>query len=286
MTATFKRNRESMNSTVDEGATVERSITDDVLNSLTQLSINQASPKEKKFRKLKHQSSNKQRIRKAKSKAILQSDQKSYLPDYLNVPNRTFKKMFMDASEYVIPMNQHSRIHKWLEISKNMQYIREYARLLDKLLYLQLKQSLWTDYYNVGTSVSEANQGVWASEVQEKMTREQQQLKHASSNCSLSIDPLSFVTHYRMNIDKQLENIENELNEHLNCFQKMMHGKEERSQVQAMHLSVIMKAFVRKGHHKLNAEFERKKRLLHFDYQDHQLTKAFFDLKPTKKQVC
>ncbi len=52
-----------------------------------------------------------------------------------------------------------------------------------------------------------------------------------------------------------------------------------------MDLSTILKAFVRKGQHKLHAEFQCKRRLLDFDCQDSRLTKAFFDLKPTKKPV-
>ena len=60
----------------------------------------------------------------------------------------------------------------------------------------------------------------------------------------------------------------------------------QKSQVQSIDLSTILKAFVRRGQHKLSAEFQCKKRLLDFDCQDARLTKAFFNLKPTKKQVC
>ena len=95
--------------------------------------------------------------------------------------------------------------------------------------------------------------------------------------------PLSFVTNYRNNIDVQLQKTENDLNQHLNRFRSVMGQK---SQVQSMELSTILKAFVRKGQHKLSAEFQCKKKLLDFDCQDARLTKAFFDLKPTKKQVC
>jgi len=100
---------------------------------------------------------------------------------------------------------------------------------------------------------------------------------------SRSSTPLSFVTQYRKNIDEQIQNTENELNKHLNSFKCVIGHKS--SQVQIFDLSTMLKAFVRKGQHKLNAEFQCKKRLLQFDCQDHQLTKAFFDLKPTKQQV-
>ena len=91
------------------------------------------------------------------------------LPDYLNVPNRIFKQMFISASEHVISADRHDMINRWLDISTNMQYIREHARLLDKLLYLQLQQSLWTDYFQIGSI-----ENVWASEIQEKMATAEQ----------------------------------------------------------------------------------------------------------------
>jgi hypothetical protein len=50
--------------------------------------------------------------------------------------------MFISASQHVISTDRHDMINQWLDISTNMQYIREHARLLDKLLYLQLQQSL------------------------------------------------------------------------------------------------------------------------------------------------
>ena len=69
----------------------------------------------------------------------------------------------------------------------------------------------------------------------------------------------------------------------MNRFRSVMGQK---SQVQSADLSTILKVFVRKGQHKLSAEFKCKKRLLVFDCKDARLTKAFFDLKPKKKQVC
>jgi hypothetical protein len=247
-------------------------IPDQVVQSFSQLSIiPEAGVTEKKPRTSKYRSSKPQQTRKAKKKKA-ENDKKLFLPDYLNVPNRIFKKMFIAASEHVLlPSVSSDMVDQWLDISSNMKYIREQAHLLDKLLYLQLQQSLWTEYFHIGT----LEDGVWASEVQEKISRQ-------VTNKSTSISSLSFVAHYRVNIEEQLQATENDLNNHLNRFNCVIGRK---SQVQCIDLSVILKAFIRKGQHKLNAEFECKKRLLHFDYQDHRLTKAFFDLKPTKKQV-
>jgi hypothetical protein len=85
-----------------------------------------------------------------------------------------------------------------------------------------------------------------------------------------------------MNIEQQLQKIDNELNKHLHRFKRIIG---QRLQVRCVDVSIILKAFVRRGQHKLNVEFECKKRLLYFDLEDHRLTKAFFDLKPTSQQV-
>ena len=66
----------------------------------------------------------------------------SPLQDYLNVPNRIFKQMFISASQHVLSSKQHEAARRWLNSSMNMQYTREQARLVDRLLFLQLQQSL------------------------------------------------------------------------------------------------------------------------------------------------
>ena len=194
------------------------------------------------------------------------------LPNYLNVPNRIFKQMLISASENVLSTVKHEAVRRWLNISTNMEYTREQARLLDRLLFLQLQQSLWADYLHVGST-----NNVWASEVLAKISRK------AQKDCSVMGGPLPFVIRFRKQIDDQLLSTENELNEHFNRFQQV---RRSRSEVQLIaDLSRILKALIRKGQYRLTAEFQCKKQLLVFDCQDHRLTKAFFDLKPTKQHV-
>ncbi|CAF3918662.1 unnamed protein product [Adineta steineri] len=50
-------------------------------------------------------------------------------------------------------------------------------------------------------------------------------------------------------------------------------------------LSTIILAFVRKGQHKLVADFQYKKSLLQFDTNDYHLVKTFYDLKPSEDQI-
>ncbi|CAF1501889.1 unnamed protein product [Adineta ricciae] len=135
----------------------------------------------------------------------------------------------------------------------------------------ELQQSLWTEYFHVGSQPD----GVWACEVEEKISRQREQ-------GVIHIDPMAFVVLHRVHIEEQWNTIQNDLNAHLSHVHYVIG---QQSQGQSIDLAVVLKAFIRRGQHKLNADFECKKRLLRFEYQDHLLTKAFFDLKPTKKEI-
>lgn len=244
---------------------------DTVIHSLSQLRIDTVvAPRPKKSRASKPK---RKKQHKGKTKKRSQA-----LPDYLNVPNRIFINMFLAAAETIITHSGQSKIiRNWLEKSVNMQYIRAHACLLDKLLYLQSQKSLWTTYLNAGTATTVEGDTVWASEVQEKISR------LYSSNLEGDICPLSFVTDYCKQIDEQIQKTETELSQHVDQLQNPV--LQPNSQVQTVDFSAILKALVRRGQHKLNAEFQCKKRLLQFDQQDHRLTKAFYDLQPTRQQV-
>ncbi|CAF4306053.1 unnamed protein product, partial [Rotaria sordida] len=68
----------------------------------------------------------------------------SYIPNYLKVSNRIFKKMLIssleDAKEIVKRLNSKDKIN----------YIRQYAYLIHRLFYVQLQESQWKYYYDIG----------------------------------------------------------------------------------------------------------------------------------------
>jgi hypothetical protein len=74
--------------------------------------------------------------------------------------------------------------------------------------------------------------GVWALEVQEKISRQ-------FINDSTVMIPLSFVIYYRKYIDEQLQKAENELNQHTNSFEHLLHS---RSLIQTIDISAILRA--------------------------------------------
>ncbi|UJR07034.1 hypothetical protein I4U23_011322 [Adineta vaga] len=130
----------------------------DVIQSFSQLSIipHAAENVAVKRRRIaaKHRSSKKHHF-------VPKQQSDVYLLDYLNVPDRIFKKMFISASKSLHASVPYNMICRWLDNSSNMRHIREHARLLDKLLYLQLQQAIWTEYFNIGS----LSDGVWASEI-------------------------------------------------------------------------------------------------------------------------
>jgi hypothetical protein len=78
-------------------------------------------------------------------------------------------------------------------------------------------------------------------------------------------------------IIEQLQQAENELNKHKQLAI-------DRS-VDMNRLSTAIPAFVRKGQHKLSADFERKKLLLQLDATDYRLVQKFYNLKPSEDRV-
>ncbi|CAF4088251.1 unnamed protein product, partial [Rotaria sordida] len=81
----------------------------------------------------------------------------SYIPDYLKVSNRIFKKMLIssleDAKEIVKKLNSKDKIN----------YIRQYAYLIHRLFYVQLQESQWKYYYDIGIQ-----ENIWCGRVSKK----------------------------------------------------------------------------------------------------------------------
>ena len=111
----------------------------------------------------------------------------------------------------------------------------------------------------------------------------QEKIRYEQSYHVTRVDPLSFVIDYRQKIDEDLQAIENQLNEHAQRSRSIVDNGSQDSRID---MASILKALVRRGQHRLDAEMKSKRRLLEFDDEAHRLTKAFFDLDPTREQVC
>ncbi|CAF3806083.1 unnamed protein product, partial [Rotaria sordida] len=116
--------------------------------SLSQLSISQPSSKKQKMVNNEIEpittngTSEKQRSK--SKKETKHKNDSSYIPNYLKVSNRIFKKMLIssleDAKEIVKRLNSKDKIN----------YIRQYAYLIHRLFYVQLQESQWKYYYDIG----------------------------------------------------------------------------------------------------------------------------------------
>ncbi|CAF5160112.1 unnamed protein product, partial [Rotaria sp. Silwood1] len=77
-------------------------------------------------------------------KEINYNNDYSYISDYLQVTNRIFKQMLISSLEGV------DKIVKRLNTSEKINYIRQYAYLIHRLFYVQLQESQWKYYYDIG----------------------------------------------------------------------------------------------------------------------------------------
>ncbi|CAF4135759.1 unnamed protein product, partial [Adineta steineri] len=180
-------------------------------------------------------------------------------PNYLKTSDHIFKKMLSTALEGT------EDIIRLLDTPEKLKYTREYAQLVNDLFYLRLKQDFWKDYYKILVAT-----GVWSMKLSKQFIKENK------------LDQIQFVTQknvekYRQTTMEQLKQAEINLNQH----KQIKFGQS----IDLQKLSTIIPAFVRKGQHKLSADFEYKKLLLQFDTNDYHLVQTFYDLKPSEDQI-
>ncbi|CAF1384354.1 unnamed protein product [Rotaria sordida] len=212
--------------------------------SLSQLSISQPSPKKQKMAnneieqvitngtsETKHSKSKKQ---------INHNNGDSYIPDYLKVSNRIFKKMLINSLEGA------KEIVKRLNSKDKINYIRQYAYLIHRLFYVQLQESQWKYYYDIGIQ-----ENIWSGRVSKKW---------AAMNISQALQDFG---------NQPLPQCLSEMNPPLD-FEK---------------ISAMVTVVVRKGQHKLKQQFEYNKKMLKLDSTDHLFVKNIYDFKPNKQQI-
>ena len=186
-------------------------------------------------------------------------------PDYLKLPDAIFKKMLSTALE-----GAEEYINTVLDTKEKLQYARIYAQLVHELFYLRLKEDFWKHYSTMMAPVPE----IRSLNLSKSILKEH------------SLQRLQFVTpenlHKReQKMIEQVKQIEDQLNEH----KKRATMVAADLSIDLRKLSTVITAFVRKGQHKLTADFERRKRLLEYDIHDYCLIRAFYNLKPSKDQV-
>ncbi|CAF1445637.1 unnamed protein product, partial [Rotaria sordida] len=141
-------------------------------------------------------------------------------------------------------------IVKRLNSKDKINCIRQYAYLIHRLFYVQLQESQWKYYYDIGIQ-----ENIWSGRVSKKW---------AAMN---SIN-------YTYGRSKTLI---------VQCLKTVERQLQQASQV--LQQFAMVTAIVRKGQHKLKQQFEHNKKMLKLDSTDHLFVKNVYGFKPNKQQI-
>jgi hypothetical protein len=181
-------------------------------------------------------------------------------PNYLTMTDTIFKQMLstvFDDTEFIV---QH------FDTTEKLNYIRQYAQLINNLYCLKYEQDVWQTYYNISMIAD-----VWSTTT---ITKEM-----AFENI---LHRYLFTT--RVNTEKrqktildQLKKIQYDLNEYQQQIDDLSIDKKL--------LFKVIPTLVGNELHKLRTEYEWKKVLFQYDANDYRLVKLFYDLQPTEDLV-
>ena len=178
---------------------------------------------------------------------------------YLHVPDQVFKQRLNTS------MEDAERQVTLINTKEKLQSIRDYARQIDRVSCLKMKQDFLIYYQSMCL-----DEGVWSSSIPRKILKEN------------VLHRLDFRTREKLDqsrkvIVEQLKRAECDANAY--ALTLVDHF------VDVSRWTVIVTALVRKGQQKLRAEYERRKSLLQFDAHDYRWVRSFYELKPTDIQV-
>lgn len=237
---------------------------------MSQLSISRASQPKKKQKKKDQASTtttttdqlmNSSEMEKTKKK----KDQ-NFKPSYLQVSDRIFKEMLSNA------IQGGQQLVQCLNTTEKLQFIRRIIELINQVHYFDLQQHLWQDYHNLGIK-----EGQWAPCVSISFAQQHQ-------ICRTYGYPQRVVEKRQKTIQNQLDKTIHELKL---CQEELeQHSKEWEPSFDVNHLYQVMIAYVKKGQRRLREGFERRRKNLECDVQDHRLIRTLYQCEPNAEQVC
>ena len=180
-------------------------------------------------------------------------------PDYLKTSDQVFKQMLATALQ-----GTESTV-ELLNTPETLQYARTFAQLVNDLFYLRLKQDYWDHYYRVATTT-----GLWSVKMARSLLT-QNNLHRTQFMTETNVQGR------RQKVVEQLRQAEENLNKHKQSTTNLVLSVDR--------LAMVIPAFVRRGQHKLVADFQHRKRLFELDANDCRLVQAFYDLQPSEEQV-
>ncbi|CAF1278215.1 unnamed protein product, partial [Rotaria sp. Silwood1] len=161
------------------------------------------------------------------------------------------------------------KIVKRLNTSEKINYIHQYAYLIHRLFYVQLRESQWKYYYDIGMQ-----ENIWFGLVSKKWAA--MNSMHHTYGRSKTLIVQSLTT-----LQRQLQEALQEFgNPPLpQCLSEM------KPSLDFTTMSAIVIVVVGQGEHKLKQQFEYNKKILKLDSTDHRLVQYVYDLKPNKQQI-
>ncbi|CAF4240259.1 unnamed protein product [Rotaria sp. Silwood2] len=235
--------------------------------SISQLTISPPSPKKQKMtnNEMKQATTN-GTSKKKSNKEDNVNNNSSYVPDYLKVSNRIFKQMLIssldDAKDIVKRLNSKDKIN----------YIRQYTCLIHRLFYVQLQESQWKYYYDIGMQ-----ENIWSGRVSKKWAAMNSMNYTYGRSKTLILQRLKTIQRQLQQASQALQNFGNQPLPA--CISDM------NPPLDFTKLNGIVTAVVRKGQHKLTQQFEHNKKMLMLDSTDHRLVQEVYDLKPSQQQI-
>ncbi|CAF2793051.1 unnamed protein product [Rotaria sp. Silwood2] len=238
--------------------------------SLSQLSISPPSPKKQKIinNEVEEATTNgPSQIKgsKCKKEKNLHNDS-NYVPDYLKVSNRVLKQMLISSFDNA------KDIVKRLNSKEKINYIRQYTCLIHRLLYVQLQESQWKYYYDIGVQ-----ENIWTGRVSKKWAAMNSMNYTYGRSKHLILQRLKKIQQQLQQSSEALQNFGNQPLPR--CLSDM------NPPLDFTKMSAMVTALVRKGQHKLTQQFEHNKKMLILESTDHRLVKNVHDLKPNKQQI-
>lgn len=144
-------------------------------------------------------------------------------------------------------------------------YIRQYASMLDQIVYLELEHEQWDVYYR-----KSSDNGIWSRRVSRKWAK-QNTLVHCYGR---SID---HVKDRREHVARELCRLRNELQ----LFEKQTLSP---LNIDIELVSSIVRDCIRYRQRHLIRHFQWKQQILMFDIEDHRLVQCFYDMNPNSDQ--
>ncbi|CAF1501088.1 unnamed protein product [Rotaria sordida] len=189
----------------------------------------------------------------------------NFKPRYLKVSDRIFKRMLAESIE------NGSKLVQCLNTPEKLYAAREITEITNNLYHKDFQERLWQEYYNISSQDIH-----WESKITKQFARQ-------NSLHQIYRPKKSYIQQRLATIAKQKERIGKELQEHLAKLSNFV--QHWQPPIDGYLLTNAINECVIHGQKRLKEEFQYKKEMLKLDWNDHQLLRKFYELKPNEELV-